>query len=327
MVKFMSENVKTKKLFGKIDTKSPIVSAGIATLALMLVFGVMNPTFWKPANLATVLLNASVIGIFTASMTMVMISGNIDLSTTSTAAVSVMFFGMLYEKGMPIIPGVLLGIVAGALCGLVNGLLIAKAHLPSLMVTIGTQFAYRAVAYSFTDVRTITITEPAFFKFGRMRILGLPVSVYYMIIFMLVFAYILNHTAFGRRVYAIGGNLQASYYNGINIEKTQIQIYVIMGTVSAFAGMVTAAQSAACAPVTLTGREFDFVSPAVIGGVAMSGGKGKMLGAFVGCILLAVVSNGMVLVGLQSYWQNFVKGLILIFAMWVDAIRNKQDLA
>lgn len=172
-----------------------------------------------------------------------------------------------------------------------------------------------------------TIVDSDFFAFGRMSVLGIPISVFYMVAFFLVLSYILGHTAFGRRVYAVGGNLQASYYNGVNIERTQIQVFVIMGVISGFAGLVTAAQSAAAAPVTLANREFDFISPCIIGGIAMTGGKGKIIGTFIGCILLAIVANGMVLVGLQSYWQNLVKGIILIFAMWVDAMRNKQNLA
>ena len=327
----MSDNTKDKKdiktALKKVNWKSPIISTLIATIILMIIFGVINPTFWLFSNFVTILLNASVIGIFTAGMTMVMISGNIDLSTTSTAAVGVMAFAVLYTMGVPIVWGCLVGILAATACGWINGMLVAKAHLNSLMVTIGTQLVFRAVAYIFTDVKTVTITDEAFFAFGRMNVLGLPISVFYMLIIMAFFAYLLDSTAFGRRVYAIGGNLQASYYSGIKIERTQIQIFTIMGAVCGFAGIVTAAQSAACAPVTLANREFDFISPCVIGGVAMAGGKGKIIGSLIGCLLLAIVANGMVLAGLQSYWQNLVKGLILIFAMWVDAIRNKQNLA
>jgi len=310
-----------------INWKSPIFSTVIAMLILIFAFTLMNPTFLTWDNFKSIFLNASIIGIFAAGVTMVIISGNIDLSTASTAAVAVMAFGLLYKLGVPTAVGVLAGLLAGALCGLINGLLIAKARLFSMMVTIANMLTYRALAYSFTDLQSVTVTDINFFAFGRMSVLGVPISVFYMVVFFLIMSYVLGHTPFGRRVYAIGGSLQASYYCGINIDRTIIQTFVVMGTISAFAGLVTAAQTAAATPIIMNGREFDFISPCVIGGIAMSGGKGKILGTFFGCILLAVVANGMVLVGLQSYWQNLVKGLILIFAMWVDALRNRQNLA
>ncbi len=321
MVNAMNEKIRN------FDWKSPVVSTAIAMIVLMIIFGILNPAFWKMSNILTILLNASVIGIFASGMTMVIISGNIDLSTTSTAAVGVMAFGVLYSKGVPILTGCIVALLVSTVCGCINGILVAKAHLNSLMATTGTQLIYRAVAYIFTDIKTITLTNDKFFAFGRMTVLRVPVSVFYMLGVMAVVGYILSSTAFGRRVYAVGGNIQASYYSGIKIERTQIQIFTIMGLISGFAGIVTAAQSAACAPITLTGREFDFISPCVIGGIAMSGGKGRIIGTLIGCLLLAVVSNGMVLVGLQSYWQSLVKGMILIFAMLVDTLRNKQSLA
>lgn len=121
--------------------------------------------------------------------------------------------------------------------------------------------------------------------------------------------------------------MQASFYSGLNIERTIIQSFAIMGCISAFAGIVSTAQTSAAAPKMFFGREFDFISPCVIGGISMSGGKGRIIGTFIGCILMAIVSNGMVLAGLQSYWQDMVRGFILIFAMFVDAMRNRRDLA
>jgi ribose transport system permease protein len=310
----------------KANWKSPVISALIAMAVLCIVFTVLNQNFILISNFTTIFLNASIIGLFAAGMTMVIISGNIDLSTTGTAAVAVMLLGALYEKGIPIWLGFLAGLGAAVLCGLINGLLISKIHLNSLIVTIANMMAFRAIAYIFTNVRAIAITNTTFFKFGRIFVLGIPISVYYMFLLFIIINYVLGHTAFGRRIYAIGGNLQASYYNGINIERTQIQVFVVMGAISGLAGLVTAAQSAVASPTVLTGREFDFISPCIIGGIAMTGGKGKILGTFIGCIFLAIAANGMVLIGLQSYWQSLVKGIILIFAMWIDVVRNKQDL-
>jgi ribose/xylose/arabinose/galactoside ABC-type transport system permease subunit len=322
----MTANIALVNKIKKMDWKSPVFSALIAMIVISIVFAVMNPKFLLRQNIVTIFLNASVIGIFASGMTMVIVSGNIDLSTTGTAAIAAMLFGMLYEKGVPLYLCCFAGLGGAGLCGLINGLLVAKVKLNSLIVTIANMLAFRSVAYAFTNVRTITLTDQNFFKLGRMFISGIPVSVIYMFIFFIVMGYILEHTAFGRRIYAIGGNLQASFYNGINIEITQIQLFVLMGCISGFGGLVTTAQSSAAAPIVLTNREFDFISPCIIGGIAMSGGKGKIVGTFVGCIFLAIVANGMVLIGLQSYWQNLVKGLILIFAMTVDAIRNRQDL-
>lgn len=306
------------------DWKSPIVSVTIATAILVVIFSIINPLFFRWDNFLSILLNASIIGIFASGLTMVIISGGIDLSTAATAAVGVMVMGWLYQMGISPWIGSLAGLAAGALCGLVNGILIAKVGLAPMIVTIANQMVFRALAYAFTDVKTIMIKDSGFYAFGRLYVFGIPISVVYMLIFFAAMYYLLEHTVFGRKIYAVGGNPAASYFNGIDIQKTQIAIYVIMGGISAFAGLVSAAQSAAAAPVTLNGREFDFISPAILGGITMSGGKGKILGTFIGCILLAIVSNGMVLAGLQSYWQTLTKGLILVFAMCIDAARNKQ---
>lgn len=254
-----SLNSKEKK--AKLDFKSPVISAVITMLVLVLVFGISNTNFFKLNNLTTILLNASVIGIYASGITMVLISGGIDLSTAATSAVAVMLMGMLYQNGVPIIAGIIIGIIAAGILGFINGILIAVVHLPPLMVTIAGQLVYRALAQALTNTLTITIASEGFSKFGRMYILGIPISVFYMIAFMIVMNYVLKHTAFGRRVFAVGGNMQASFYSGINIQKTQLAIYTIMGVISGFAGMVAAAQSAAAAPTTMTAREFDFISP------------------------------------------------------------------
>jgi ribose/xylose/arabinose/galactoside ABC-type transport system permease subunit len=323
----MSGNELTKRLKA-VDWKSPIFSAIIAMVVLMIFFSIMNPKFLYPRNIVTIFLNASIIGIMTSGMTMVIISGNIDLSCTGSAAIAVMMIGFFYEKGLPLWPALIVGLTCSALAGLFNGFLVAKVKLNSLIVTVANMMVFRAIAYMPTNTRSVLIQDKNFSIFGRYSVFGnIPISVFYMLIFFIVMGYVLGHTAFGRRVYAIGGNLQASYYNGINIEKTQMQIFTLMGIISGVGGIVAASQTMAFVSNTLINREFDFISPCIIGGVAMSGGKGKMVGAFIGCIFLAIVSNGMVLLNIQSYWQNFVKGAILIYAMCFDAIRNRESLA
>lgn len=316
-----------KKIINNINWKSPIFSAVITTLVLSAVFAVFNKNFLTFANFTTIFLNASIIGIFSTGMTMLLISGNVDLTAAATSAFSSMVMGMLWKAGMPFGLAIPLGIASGLVLGLWNGILVAKGQLPSMMVGVGNMLTFRALAYAISGNQTITVTDNMFAALGRKYLLGIPVSVYYMIIIFLIMGYILEHTAFGRRVYAVGGNMQASYYSGLNIDRTIIQSFVIMGGISALAGIVSTAQTSAAAPKLFFGREFDFISPCVIGGISMSGGKGKMIGTFIGCILMAIVANGMVLAGLQSYWQDMVRGLILIFAMFVDAMRNRRDLA
>jgi len=323
----MKKSKFVQKIKGIDWKKSPIVSTMATTLILIIIFTIFNSNFLTWPNFTTIFLNASIIGIFSTGMTMLLIGGNVDLSAASTAAISVMSFGLLYKNGVPLLLGALLCLVVGMLAGLVNGLLVAKAQLPSMMVTIANMLTFRAIGYALSNVQAVVITDTAFFAFGRRTIFGIPVSVFYMILVFLIIGYVLERTAFGRRIYAVGGNMQASYYSGINIDRTIIQSFMVMGVVAGFAGLVSASQTGATVPSIMYGREFDFVSPCVIGGIAMSGGKGKIFGTFLGCILLAIVANGMVMAGLQSYWQDMVKGLILIFAMWVDAIRNRRDLA
>ena len=147
-----------------------------------------------------------------------------------------------------------------------------------------------------------------------------------MLVFYIVVGFVLKYTSFGRKIYAIGGNSTASYLCGIKIEKNQIALYVISGTIAAFAGVLATAQAGAAIPQTLNGRIFDVISAVVLGGLSLTGGKGKILGTFVGILVLAIISNGMVLVNLQSYWQDLAKGFILLGAICIDVVRNRKEI-
>ncbi len=318
-------NIPFRKLGDHLDVKSPTFSTFLSLVIMVILFSAMNPMFLRAANLMTILMNAAIIGVMASGMTMVILTGGIDLSCASMSAFAAMVLGACYSYGIPVLAGGIIAILVAGFCGLINGLLITKMRVFPMIATLSMGMVYRALAYAITDNKVVTINDALFKAFARSEVLGIPISIIYMLLFYAVVGFVLTKTPFGRKLYAIGGNKQASYLSGINIQRTSASVYVLSAMIAAFAGIMNASQAGACIGQSMLNREFDVIAGVVLGGVSMNGGKGKLLGTFLGVTLLAVVSNGMVMIGLQSYWQNLAKGLIMIASIMLDANRTKKE--
>jgi ribose transport system permease protein len=303
--------IQPKKTFSQILKK---YFSYVFLFAMFVVFTLLNPTFLQPGNLINILEQSTVILTIGMGATFVIITGSIDLSVGSvlglTAAIMVAVsnsFGWL---------GIVAGILVGALCGLINGVLYAGTKIPSFIATLGTMVSLRGVHYILSNGIVFLLKE------GPIRQIGIDKYIPYIpnifIGFLVVFAitYLLfNYTVFGRNARAIGGNEEVAMLSGINLKKNKILIYLISGTASGMAGVFAAIRMGAASPSLGSGYELDVIAAIVLGGTLLSGGIGKITGTLIGGIIMGTLANGMNMAGISTYYQQFIRGIVVIAAV------------
>lgn len=291
---------------------------------LFILISIVSPVFLSVQNLITLLQQVAINVIIALGMTLVIILGGIDLSVGSIVALSgTLCVGLVENFNLNIILAVLLSIVIGTLIGLINGKIITKFKLPAFIVTLATMNIARGAAYLYSGGRSLRSTNEIFSSIGNTRLFGvLPISILYMFVLVAIFSVLLSKTKFGTYVYAIGGNRQAASFSGIQNEKVETIVYVLSGFLAALAGVVLASRMYSGQPSVGQGYEMNAIAACVLGGVSMSGGQGKISGTFFGAIVIGIVSNGLNLVGISSFWQLVIMGIIILLAVIVDAKRD-----
>jgi ribose transport system permease protein len=297
-----------------------------AILGLMVLFSVLSPYFLSLNNILNIGEYASIMGILAVGETMALITGGFDISVAAVAAFCGMVTAMFIQTfEQPIGISILMGLLAGAGAGAANAFIHTMLKINPLITTLATMSIFRSLAYIVSEGKTITIVNDDFLAIGRSTILGIPSCFFFMIVVMIVMGYVLSQTGFGRRLYSIGGNKYASFLSGINITRTKFIMFIMIGIFSGFAGILMASQTGAGLTNAATGMEMNVIAAARLGGVSLAGGKGNMQGTFLGVFLLAMIQNGMVMINVQSYYQNLVKGIILVISVYIDVLRNGQD--
>lgn len=298
----------------------------IALVGLILLFSFLSPYFLNTNNLLTVLSQVSIIAIMAFGMTFVLMIGDIDLSVGSIAALSSLILGMSLTAGIPAIFSILLALFVGGAAGFTNGVLGAKLKIPSFIVTVATMGIFRGIGYSLTDSKPVQITNQFILAIGNKKLLGvIPYTVIVMLILLLAFQILLGKTRFGRRAKMVGGNKTAAEYVGIDSSKLQIKIFIISGLASAVSGILLASRLYSSQPNVAVGYELDAIAAAVLGGTSLSGGYGTVIGTFIGAIIMGIINNGMNLIGLPYFYQQIVKGIIILLAVYLD-VRNKSRM-
>jgi ribose transport system permease protein len=291
-----------------------------ALLVLSLTFGLTTDTFWQPVNLLQVARQASYVGIMVVGMVFVLSLGEVDLSVGSILTLVNILTAVALREGLPLPAAVVLGLGAGAACGFANGLLSVLLRIPTIIITLGTMSVYRGLALVVSRATPISQfpKDNSFFDVGGGALVGVPTSVVVMGLVGLAGHVLYTQTAFGRRVQAIGSNLQAARFSGIRIVRCRLLVMTLMGALAALAGIVALAFLQAADPSTGPGLELFVIAAAVIGGTALSGGAGSVLGGILGALIIAVIRNGLVLLGLTAYWGTVVTGVLIIAAVAVD---------
>lgn len=288
------------------------------------VLAIMEPTFVTSANIINVLRQLSITGYIAVGMLMVIITGGIDLSAGMIVALCGAIGASFAHPGQPAVLGILLGLGVGALCGAASGALIAFLKLPPFIATLGVKLIVQGAALIFTNGHPVTDLNEDFLFLGGGSFLEIPIPVWILIICLLVGLFLLNFTKFGRHVYAIGGNELSAQLSGVNVKITKMMVYVLAGVFAALSGLVLAARTSAGAPTAGLNYEMDAITICVIGGCSLSGGSGSIVGTIAGMLLIGVITNGMNLMNVSSYWQLVVKGVIIILAVIFDIYSKKR---
>lgn len=285
----------------------------------------LSPFFLDARNLSRTSSDFMEIGLMMLPMVFIIITGNIDLSVASNMGMSASFMGLLHNQGVNIWVAALAGLLLGTLGGMLNGYLVSRVKLPALVVTLGTYAFYRGIAYGFLGDQAARGYPKAFTYFGQGKVFDslVPFSVALFIVMAIIFGLVLHRTTFGRYLYAIGNNENATVYSGVPVAKIKFIIFTLSGFMAALAGLILAARFGSTRPDNGTGLELAVITAAVLGGVDINGGKGTMLGAVLSLFLIGLMRFGMGLLNIQGQVQGIVIGLLLILSILLPGVAQQ----
>ncbi len=314
--------------------------AFVALIVLIIVFALMSDKFLAPDNLIIMTKHVAYNAILALGMLLVIITGGIDLSIGSIVGLSGVVAGVLLQGwqlnvfDVTAYPAVWVVIVAalavGALVGTLNGLLITRFNVAPFIATLGTMYIARGTALLISNGATFPklqgdpeLGNTGFSFLGLGRPLGIPTAIWIMVIFAVVIWFLTRMTAFGRWLYATGGNERASELSGVPVKSVKMRVYIISGVCAAMAGLIIASELTSAAPQTGMSFEMNAIAAVVIGGASLAGGRGTVKGALIGAFVIGFLSDGLVLVGVSSFWQTVIKGLVIVLAVILDQSQER----
>ncbi len=298
----------------------------IATILYMILVSCVNHVFISPGNMFNVLKTMGYTLITVIGMSLVLITGGLDLSVGSVLALGGVITGMACKMGLPVPMAILCGILVGAAIGTINGFIIVKAGIPPLIVTLGMQYAARGLVSVLTQGVPIYPLPKSFLAIDKFSVFNIPIVVIVAIGLAALGHLVLMRTPFGRAVYALGGNEEAARISGINTKKTKMMVYVITSTLAAFAGIFMASRLGSAEAAAGTGYELTVICGSIIGGISTFGGMGTIIGATIGAFFMEVLTNSLTLMKISVYWQNLVVGAILVLAVLLDQYKRNLIL-
>ncbi|WP_429747545.1 ribose ABC transporter permease RbsC [Bacillus salipaludis] len=292
----------------------------LGLIILIVIVSILNPSFLEPLNILNLLRQVAINALIAFGMTFVILTGGIDLSVGAILALSSSLTAGMIVSGLDPILAIIVGCILGGIMGMVNGLLITKGKMAPFIATLATMTAFRGLTLVYTKGNPITgLGENYLFQlFGRGYFLGIPVPAITMIV-TFVFLYIVLHkTPFGRKTYAIGGNEKAALISGIKVPNVKLIIYGLSGLLASLAGAILTSRLNSAQPTAGTSYELDAIAAVVLGGTSLSGGKGRIFGTLIGALIIGTLNNGLNLLGVSSFYQQVVKGIVIIIAVLLD---------
>lgn len=296
----------------------------LSLIILFVALSIASPYFLTANNLTSVARQTAVFNTMALGMTIVIISGGIDLSVGSILGLSGLIGTMALERGYPIALGVLVGICVGMLCGFLNGLLVTRLRIPPFVVTLGALGIYRGLALIFSNGLPVHKIPAGFSFLGEGSVLGIPFVVWMLVICAVIVHVVLEHTRLGRYAFAIGSNKTASVYAGIPVDFHITAVYAIGGALSGLAGMIEASRLMTGQPTAGQGYELQAIAAVVIGGGSLNGGEGSVVGTLIGAFIMGLLSNGADLLNISNYWQQVIIGSVIILAVTLDEVRKRR---
>lgn len=292
----------------------------IALILMVAIFSILSPYFLSVKNFYAVGLTISVLGIVCIGQSLCILTGGFDLSVGAISGFCGISVAYLTLHGTPYILSVIIALALGVLAGLINGLLIAKAKINAFITTLSFMSIYQGLVLIISKGYAIMVPARDFAFLGQTKVFGIPLPIIILIILYIIFYIILKNTLFGRYVYCIGGNREAAKISGLNVDRIQTLVYTISGLLAAFGGIILSSRLGAAQTTAGLNYALDSVAAVVLGGTALSGGKGNVLGTLIGITILGVLQNGLIMVNMPSYYQFVATGVVLIIAVLVQNI-------
>jgi ribose/xylose/arabinose/galactoside ABC-type transport system permease subunit len=303
----------------------------IPLILLIVVVSAVNPVFLDIDNLLNIARQISFTFIIGIAMTFVLIGAGLDLSVGSVLALGGVICGLVMRALMMVMPlwiaiaiAIILGIFMGVITGMFNGIVVTRFKIPSLIVTLGMMYIARGVVQVLTRGNPVYPFPDEFNNLGQGYLLGIPNVVYVAIVLGILAHIVLTQSAWGRAVFAVGGNTETARLSGINVVKILTSVYVLCGVASAITGVLTASRLASALSNAGTGMELQVIAACIIGGTSMFGGSGSILGTLIGAAFMSIIANGMVLMKISVYYQSIVIGAIIILAVGIDQFRRRR---
>lgn len=299
------------------------LGALIALVLLVIVIGIISPEFRTVGNFLSLLRQSSINGLIAFGMTCVILTGGIDLSVGSVLALSTALCAGMISGGVPVGLAMILALVIGTGLGAVSGVLVTTGRLQPFIATLVTMTVYRGLTMIYMDGKPISDLGDSFTLklIGKGNFYHIPIAVILFLVIFGIFMFILEKTTFGRRIYATGSNWMASKLAGVNISRTKLAVYAISGCMAALSGLILLSRLNSAQPNLGDGYELDAIAAVALGGTSMNGGRGRIWGTFVGVLIIAVLNNGLNILGVSSYYQDVVKGIVILIAVLSDRKR------
>lgn len=314
------DNMKVRFL-GALKTNFGVFAA---FLIVFIIASFVSPKFLTFKNQMIILRTVSTTALCAFGMTFVVLTGGIDLSVGSFMSLAGCLTTILISwYAVPSYGAIAISLLVGIAFGAMNGLVITKMNMPPFIVTLATMNIMRGISYTITGGKPVSVTaDPLFEKIGTGFVGVVPIAVIYVIVAFIFLWMLLNRTKFGRHIYAVGGNLKAAVYSGINTHRTIFFAYILTGVLSAFGGIILVSRLNSGQPTIGEGAELDAIAACIVGGASLSGGSGTLAGTLVGAVLMGVISNILNLIGVNSFVQLIIKGVIIIFSVYINTMRK-----
>lgn len=295
----------------------------IALILLIIAISIVSPDFRTINNFLSLLRQSAINGLIAFGMTCIILTGGIDLSVGSVLALTSIICAHTIKLGLPAPLAMLVALIFGIILGVISGLMVTKSRLQPFIATLITMTGYRGLTMIISGGKPISRLGNNFLlnHIGKGSFLGIPTPVWILIVFFAIFLFVLKKTVFGRQIYATGSNANAAELAGININRTKLIVYAASGFMSALSGLILVSRLGSAQPTLGEGYELDAIAAVALGGTSMTGGRGKITGTLIGILIIAVLNNGLNIIGVSSYYQDVVKALVIFLAVVSD--RNK----
>ena len=303
------------------------ISLLVALIGLLVIFGTLRgDVFFSTRNLLNIGMGVAILGVLAISQTGVIVSGGLDISVGSIVGLTTVATAMTIQATDAAGLGILAGLIVGGLAGLMNGLLITYGRINAVIVTLGTMAIFRGIAFILSNGQSISIFNDAFRWIGTGRIIGLPVPLWILVAVAVGFYIFMHKSIVGRNYYAIGGNPVVARLSGLDIPRYRVAIYIVSGVMAGVGGILLAARTGSGQPISGSdGLELEAITAAFLGGCAMQGGRGTVIGALLGVAIIGVLNNGMILTAVPTFYQMLAKGTLLILAVFLAEYRLNKS--